>query len=415
MTKVLEALRQAGVRGFPEVKALFEASPYCLQVTERGTLYGLRYDRAASDFRAPVVRQARGLVLRKESNEIVSRAFDKFYEYGEDSPSYRERPNLRRSMSNPNARYEQKYDGTLIKVIRHAGEPDGLLVSTNGKIDAGTSLVHRGWFRRVGGTPRGEGIESSYTFRQAFADAGGLSLDFKEGFCYAFELLHPDVPTVVPATDVSLVHLMTRRLADDFDELPPEEMMYVPGRVRPAEVAPFKSFGACADAARVLPWDDEGYVVIEESKQRIKVKAHAYKAMQRLLVDDSEYPEADALSVALTLHKSHSKLPCGPVGEAVNDWRRHADRFASTCAARIGACRQRPGSQSARKARANIEASLGGRVPRSIRTALASAFSHVGNSSSGNTHVDGNAVLDALRASSLHVEDVLDAVKMWKT
>lgn len=49
-----------------------------------------RYRRGESDFRSHVVRQARGIVLEKETNRIVSWAFDKFYEYGEDAPTYKE-------------------------------------------------------------------------------------------------------------------------------------------------------------------------------------------------------------------------------------------------------------------------------------------------------------------------------------
>lgn len=303
MTRILEAFREGGIQRFLDVQRFCEAPPHRLRVSELGPLYGLRYRRGESDFRSPVVRQARGIVLEKETNRIVSWAFDKFYEYGEDAPSYAERPNLRRSVADPLARYERKYDGVLIKVVRQAG--GSLLVSTNGTIDAALAPM-RGPGGRFGFSGDdgdlgvaghgGQGRASSAdqpddqaprSLRQAFAEAGGLALPYQGDLCYAFELLHPDVSTVVPAPQTALVHLSTRRLSGDFQELPTQERMDIGGIVRPPEVVHFASFGACRDAARTLPWDDEGFVVADSAGNRVKVKSEAYMAMQRLLADDS--------------------------------------------------------------------------------------------------------------------------------
>merc|ERR1712070_659776 len=100
---------------------------------------------------------------------------------------------------------------------------------------------------------------------------------------------------------------MTREMDGDFAEQP-VEYRFDRRDVSPAEVVHFQSFGACRAAARLLPWDNEGYVVADMAGNRIKVKSEAYMAMQRLISGDSENARNDALAVALTLHRAQSPL-----------------------------------------------------------------------------------------------------------
>eukprot|EP00927_Polykrikos_kofoidii_P080901 TRINITY_DN77924_c0_g1_i1.p1 TRINITY_DN77924_c0_g1~~TRINITY_DN77924_c0_g1_i1.p1 ORF type:complete len:436 (-),score=57.03 TRINITY_DN77924_c0_g1_i1:16-1323(-) len=426
MTRVVEALERASARSFAEIRSLFEATPYCLRVKERGALYSLRYDKGASDFRCPVVRQARGLVLEKDTQRIVSWAFDKFYEYGEDAPSYRDRPNLRRSIADPAARYERKYDGALIKVVRRDTEADGLLVSTNGCVDADEAPLHS----RDGTNSCGRSL------RAVFAEAGGLSLPYEAGLCYAFELLHPALTTVTPASGVALVHLLTRRLSPSADgalgdELPPEARFSVADVVQPPEVLTFLSFRACAGSARMLPWDDEGYVVADGSGRRIKVKSEAYRAMQRLIAGDSANLDDDSLAVALTLHRSSAPLPVGHIHDRVVAWRARAVAFAGVCA-RLLAVRPRGlaassvSRPSARSARAALEVALGGRLPPRLRAAVVAALdvrvktvcakganAAAGESAGQAAATASDAVLDALRGSRLGVGELRAALHCW--
>mmetsp|Transcript_68116 Transcript_68116/g.215613 ORF Transcript_68116/g.215613 Transcript_68116/m.215613 type:complete len:444 (+) Transcript_68116:75-1406(+) len=392
MTQILKALNAVGARSFPEVRAFCEGPPYHLRVSERGGLYGLRYQKPESDFKLHVVRQARGIVLEKDTNRIVSWGFDKFYEYGEDGPSYRNRPTLRKSVSDPSLRYERKYDGVLVKVVKLCG--GDLLVSTNGKIDAADAplldpeaayghsapdgdlgrAVSRAKRRGATGSPSVPGaLAPGRSLRQLFAELGGLELPYKEGHCYVFELLHPDVPTVVPAQAEQLVHLTTRRMTGDFTELPAEQRWGVCG-VRPPEVIKFRSFGACRDAAFILPWDDEGFVVADAEGKRTKVKSEAYKAMQRLLVGDSECEDEDALAVALTLDSAKAPMPLGPA-QLVTPWRTRLDALLEVCIDRAAAARdlaERSG-RSMRARQAAMETALGGRLPRSVRSVMAAA------------------------------------------
>ena len=344
MTKILEVLNRTGARSFPDACACLAAAPYHLRIAEHGPLYTLRYDKGQSDFRNQVVRQARGIILEKDTNRIVSWAFDKFFEYGEDAPTYRDRPNLRKSVSDPLTRFERKYDGSLIKVVRYPGADDGLLVSTNGRIDAS----HAPLLSSVGGCGRHSvtdgdlGSEASEapasakrgrSFRDLFAEAGGLDLPYEDGVCYMFELLSPEISTVAPAWEPALVHLASRALSGDFRELPAEQRFDL-GATRLPEVVPLRNFGACREAARLLPWDDEGFVVLDASGIRTKVKSEAYKSMQRLLIGDSEDEDHDALTVALTLHRASAGLPDSPA-PLVLAWQRRLEDFAVGCLARL--------------------------------------------------------------------------------
>uniref|UniRef100_A0A7S1QEI5 T4 RNA ligase 1-like N-terminal domain-containing protein n=1 Tax=Alexandrium catenella TaxID=2925 RepID=A0A7S1QEI5_ALECA len=444
MTQILKALSGAGIRSFPEVRAFCEAPPYHVRVSERGGLYALRYRRGESDFRSPVVRQARGIVLEKDTNRIVSWAFDKFYEYGEDGPSYRNRPNLRKSVHDPRLRFERKYDGVLIKVVKLS---DGeVLVSTNGKIDAADAPLldpeaaygHSdpdGDLAKLAGAVDGAGGSSSSraalprrSLRQVFAEVGGLDLPYEEGHCYVFELLHPDVPTVAPASEPALVHLTTRSLAEGFKELPAEQR-WGAGAALPPEVMNFRSFGACRDAAFVLPWDDEGFVVADSIGNRTKVKSEAYKAMQRLLVGDSPSEDEDALAVALTLHSAKAPLPAGPA-QLVTQWRVRLDSLVEACTARAAAARdlaERSG-RSMRARHAAIERGLGGRLPRSVRTVIAAACADWMAKSGGEANSDAGwhggdvileadyvsqpvAILHTLRRSRLGLHELADALR----
>lgn len=367
MSKILELLNREGARHFTDVRALLEARPFRITVSEKGQMYSLRYKKRESDFRSTVVRQARGIVLEKETNRIVSWGFNKFWEYGERAPSFGERPNLRRSVSPPGVRYEKKYDGVLIKVVRlPSGE---LLVSTNGHLDASDSPM----------LPPGQDVGTatallrqglSRSLKDAFEEAGGFKLPYDSGHCYMFELLHPDHLTVIPAGEVGLVHLATRRLTGDFDELPPGHRFNITGLVMPPVEVKFPSFSACRDASVFLPWDDEGFVVIDADWNRIKVKSEAFKAMQRLKVGDSECEADDALVVCLTLHDATAALP-PEQAPLIQDWRSRLDAFAGSCADRICATRRSSGGRSSRALRVGLESSLGGRIPRSVRSAIA--------------------------------------------
>lgn len=355
-------------------------------------------------------------MLEKDSNRIVSWAFDKFYEFGESAPSFGARPNLRHTVTNASARFERKYDGVLIKVVRLF---DGqLLVSTNGRIDAASAPI----FGHVADQPEsirlaGDGpanishrgldrVAVPMNLKSAFVDAGGFELPYTRGRCYAFELLHPAVMTVVPATAKRLVHLMTRELHGCYDELPCEERFDVPGMVHPSEAVAFRSFNACRNAARLLPWDDEGFVVVD-GKTRVKVKSDAFRSMQRLLVGDSECPDEDAVAVALTLGRARAPVPPS-LAALIGLWRRRAEVLAAGCASRLNpASLLAARAQSAHAARTRIEAALGGRMPRAARAVLAAALQiQAAESRQGMISCDAEYILRALRSSRLPVSEI---------
>src|SRR5690606_7473422 len=80
---------------------------------------------------------------------------------------------------------------------------------------------------------------------------------------------------VVPYTEISIKHIGTRNL----DTL--EELNVDIGVSKPKEYS-FKSLDECIRVAQELPFNEEGYVVVDGNWHRIKVKSPAYVAVHHL-------------------------------------------------------------------------------------------------------------------------------------
>jgi len=158
------------------------------------------------------------------------------------------------------ARVQEKKDGSLLKVWKYDG---AWHISTNNTINAATAYV---------------GESKSITFYGLFAMALGMSgvkserqwLQSLDPACtYMFELCCPENRVVVPHTDYKLYHIGTRH------NLTLHELNVDIGLPKPKEY-PLKSFEECLEAAKVLSFLHEGYVVVDGSWNRVKIKSPAY-------------------------------------------------------------------------------------------------------------------------------------------
>lgn len=85
----------------------------------------LKYNQVESDFRKPIVRECRGLVLDEADDwRVVCRAFDKFFNYGEPGAA---------EIDWGTARVQEKLDGSLTTLYSYAGRWH---VATSGSPDA---------------------------------------------------------------------------------------------------------------------------------------------------------------------------------------------------------------------------------------------------------------------------------------
>lgn len=251
-------------------KSLSEA-PYCISTSRREfggrMLVMLKYSQFDSDFSLPLVRECRGIVLDEgDGFRVVSYAFDKFGNYGEP---YCPRIDF------GSAFVTEKCDGSLMKIVRN--QDGGFLISTNGTInafDAGISGV-------LGCPFKSFGEVFKHVLDERVAMYGDRLLkNIEEGYTYMFEMVSPWTRVVVPYKTENLYLIGVRNnetfAEERFDEHPLAEFFDTPKAFR------FRTFEECVASAKSLPWDDEGYVVMDGRFNRVKVKSPAWLAVHHL-------------------------------------------------------------------------------------------------------------------------------------
>lgn len=247
---------------------LLSKDPYNIKIS-KDSLYGhdlmlFKYNQLSSDFNNDIVRECRGLILDENTLEPVCVPFFKFGNYGE---SYC--PNI----DWKSAKITQKIDGSLIKIVRLG---DDLLISTNGSIDASKALVT-------------QAFECEYdSYRDLVEHAEPLvSIDkndwlnlFEENYTYMFELTSPYNKVVIPYSGIKLTligvrdNISLKEISIYEHEL--SKVFDVPNRYS------FASLNDCIKSAQLLPYDEEGYVVVDGNFNRVKVKSTAYVAVHHL-------------------------------------------------------------------------------------------------------------------------------------
>lgn len=250
------------------LKERFGAQPMCLHVKDKfmehdgkkDHLVLFKYDQIKTKFAeyGNICREARGIILRMGSWDIVCYPFDKFFNATE---KYADDVDWSASV------VQEKLDGSLIKVWYNT-VLETWVISTNGMIDARDAITE-------GGTTFCD------LFREA-AEASGLDysrLDRSRTYC--FELLHPNNTVVIYHPRPRLVHIGTRDMVT-LAEVPDDDI----GIEKPT-VFPLSDLAACQLAASALPETCEGYVVVDRSSgigaiRRVKIKSPKYVAFHHL-------------------------------------------------------------------------------------------------------------------------------------
>ena len=256
---------------------LLSEKPYCLQVS-KDTFNGqrlvmLKYSMVDSDFSNPIVCECRGLILDEDTLELVSVPFFKFFNFGEAHAA---------SIDWQTARIGEKVDGSLVKIVNVG---DNLLVSTNGTILAENAPVAEQIgckyksFSDIVNEVLTDVLDQPEV--QALMQKHGYGAVFQEGFTYMFELVSPWTKVVVPYQKNDLYFLGKR------DNTTLEETYFTDDPMmsklfKTPKVFKLRSIDDCVDAAKALPWDEEGYVVCDGKFNRVKVKSPQYLAAHRL-------------------------------------------------------------------------------------------------------------------------------------
>jgi hypothetical protein len=222
-----------------------------------------KYNQITSPFMDPMVRECRGVILDEQDDwRVISRGFDKFGNLGE---GYCPEINWR------SARVQEKLDGSLCVLYHYKLQ----------------------WHVATSGTPDASGVVNGgeQTFAEYFWSVWGdrdLTGRAKE-FCYVFELTGPLNRVVVPH-DIAKLTLLTVfnkveptvRWGLDYGEIERVDVEMM-GDIMGVDVVkefPLSSFDECISTFETLSGlQNEGYVVVDGSFSRVKIKHPGYVAL----------------------------------------------------------------------------------------------------------------------------------------
>lgn len=217
----------------------------------------LKYSQIDSPMGNPIVQECRGIILDENENwKVVSRAFDKFFNYGEGHAA---------EIDWTTAKVQEKLDGSMMVVYPYRGE---WLVQSSGSSDASGTV----------------GTES-FTFADLFwqtAKECGLTLPPADThrLCFTFELMCPENRVVVPHKDRQIVLIGCRDL--DFQNEIDVDIINSFLNIGVPSVQSF-SLNSISDILKsfdhINPLSQEGYVVVDSAFNRIKVKHPGYVAI----------------------------------------------------------------------------------------------------------------------------------------
>lgn len=229
---------------------------YSLEHREFGHRLYLRYDQLKTPKNLIETHDCRGLVLHKETLEIISMPFRRFFGH-DDFYS----PKLNWS----NTVVMEKRDGSLIQVY-YDKFVDEWVVAT--MLSEGTDLFSY------------KGEKTDISFRSLFLDLMkqyGSSFDlFKKGCTYVFELTSPYNKVVVGYQTPEL-RLIGFRDLTDLREANFESLKYHSSQIKIplVETFTFTSLKECLDTFKSMSFNFEGYVAYD-GISRIKIKNPAY-------------------------------------------------------------------------------------------------------------------------------------------
>ena len=218
-----------------------------------------KYSMIDSPMGDAIVRECRGVILDETDNwNVVSRAFDKFFNHGEGHAA---------PIDWTTARVQEKLDGSLVVVYSYRGDWHA---ATSGTPDASGDVNGKGTFAKY--------------FWGIFESMGGRLPDpsiFHESFkglCFIFELMGPDNRIVVVHPEPTL-RLLGARDSISGEQFFPENfssMVNIPA-VRSCPLQSFEDIAASFE--HMSPLQQEGYVVVDGSFNRVKVKHPGYLAL----------------------------------------------------------------------------------------------------------------------------------------
>lgn len=232
---------------------------YSIIIKEKDDRLLLKYHQIDTP-KCHLTNQCRGVIISHEKPyTYICRGFYRFFNYGEYA-------------SNINwntAKVQEKVDGSLIRMYKYKGQ---VCVATSGNIDAFDSTLNTPWITK--------GIDT-YGALVEYITQGDTSY-IKDGYTYFFELTSPYNRVVVPHNESTLTFITV------MDNNTGEESFVCDTPFTSVKVFDFEvEMHNVIQMAEHLPFTEEGYVVVDNNFNRIKVKSPAYLAVHRLKGESS--------------------------------------------------------------------------------------------------------------------------------
>ena len=244
-------------------KELIQQAPYFLKIDEDEDYALIKYDMVNSDFTQPIVNECRGIIIDKHTNKAHALSFFKFYNIQEE---------LHADIDWKTARVQEKVDGSKI-LYWYDEYKNKWQVSTSGTLDAYKAQVN----------------DSGITFGQLFDTALLNSIkvgitDFeklhafdetlREQYCYTFELVSPESRIVVPYKKTEL-YFIGLRSTYGFTEFKTENSV-LSDLFKTPKSYPLHTLEDCLRATENMGFDEEGFVVVDDNWNRVKIKSPEY-------------------------------------------------------------------------------------------------------------------------------------------
>lgn len=262
MLKVIEYIKSDGL-----AKAI---ENYKLKAKVYDKKILLKYDILESDMSSEIVKDCRGLILERDTWNVMSMSFRKFFNHGETNAD---------KVDWDSAVILEKLDGTMIQVYYDWHKDK--------------------WFAGTTGMAEGEGEvnnKTGTTFNDLFWQTlEKYSFDVNKlhkGFTYVFELTTPYNIVVKPHGESS-VTLLTIRDNEILKEFRYDELVAVSQYFGVPVVKSHDLNNPNADELmntfKDMPWSEEGYVVVDKEFNRVKIKNPAYVAVHHLKSKTAEH------------------------------------------------------------------------------------------------------------------------------
>lgn len=236
---------------------LLTKDPYNIKISRDEGYIMFKYNQLSSDFTNSRVRECRGIIFREADWKCVCHPFDKFGNYGE---SYCPEINWN------NCSVQEKIDGSLMKVWYD----DAWHISTNGLIDAFKAPLEC-----ADKNLDSYGKLFLYCLTKMGINEHKLFSSLDRHFCYMFEMISPYNRVVIDYKEHKLYYLGCRSMVSDKEHAPFELNIFKDEFPSP-KIYNLHTLKEVQEAAKALPWDEEGYVVCDNNFNRVKIKSPEY-------------------------------------------------------------------------------------------------------------------------------------------